>query len=117
MHIIAKTTFLVTLILLLTAATGAASNDWENPDVIGKNKEAPHATLMVYPDAASASRGEREQSPYFHSLNGDWQFHWVPTPEERPADFYRPDFDVSQWKDDPGAVQLADPGIRRAAST
>ena len=30
-------------------------------------------------------------------LNGDWKFHFSLTPETRPADFFRPDYDVSLW--------------------
>ena len=31
------------------------------------------------------------------SLDGKWNFYWSRNPEERPADFYREDYDVSQW--------------------
>ena len=31
------------------------------------------------------------------SLDGQWLFHWSRNPEERPADFYKEDYDVSQW--------------------
>jgi beta-galactosidase len=72
-----------------------SSNDWENPQVIAQNKEAPHATLMPYATEAQALRAERFQSPFFKSLNGEWKFHWSPKPADRPADFYKPDFDVS----------------------
>lgn len=27
-----------------------AACDWENPDVVGKNRESPHCTLTPYPD-------------------------------------------------------------------
>jgi beta-galactosidase len=72
-------------------------NDWENPDVIGVNKEAPHCTLMVYPDKSSAIKGERYLSPFYHSLNGRWRFHWVDKPVERPMGFFETDFDDSHW--------------------
>lgn len=43
-------------------------------------------------------------TPYFEmkndrtlSLDGQWKFNWVPTPEERPETFYRSDFDDSGW--------------------
>ncbi len=32
------------------------------------------ATLIPYPDAASARRGERALSPYYMGLNGEWDF-------------------------------------------
>ena len=48
--------------MLGTTATVAAQatgppNDWENPAVIGRNREPPHATYTPYPDRESALRG------------------------------------------------------------
>ncbi|NJM94915.1 MAG: hypothetical protein HC842_09830 [Cytophagales bacterium] len=31
-------------------------------------------------------------------LNGDWQFHWSPTPQGAPADFYQPNYAATNWK-------------------
>ena len=62
------------------------------------NKEAPHAILMPYETQRQALQGNRRQSPYARDLNGPWKFNWVKTPEERPVDFYKPEFDVSKWK-------------------
>ncbi|MFB3903896.1 MAG: glycoside hydrolase family 2 TIM barrel-domain containing protein [Acidobacteriota bacterium] len=73
--------------------------DWENPQVIGINKEDPHATFMPFPDRAQALSELREASPFYMSLNGPWKFHWVPEPGKRPTDFYRTDYDVSTWKE------------------
>ena len=73
--------------------------DWENPAVFARNKEPAHATLTPYPDAASALKGGA--SPMVISLNGNWKFHWVKRPEERPMDFYKPDYDVNGWKEIP----------------
>ncbi|MGB2908086.1 MAG: glycoside hydrolase family 2 TIM barrel-domain containing protein [Candidatus Aminicenantaceae bacterium] len=89
------------------------SNDWENPQMIGSNKEAPHATMMVYPDKASVMRGERKLSPFYHSLNGQWRFNWVEKPVQRPEDFFRTDFDDSQWDhiDVPSNWQMQGYGI------
>ena len=33
------------------------------------------------------------------SLDGAWKFNWVKRPEERPVDFFKPEFDVSGWKE------------------
>ena len=73
--------------------------DWENPRVFSTGKEPAHATMMVYPTEAAALRGRAESSPWLLSLNGPWKFSWVRTPDERPANFYKPDFDVSGWKE------------------
>ncbi len=73
------------------------ANDWENPQLVGRNKEPGHVVLIPYPDAASAMEGERSASPYFQLLNGDWSFHWTPNPTSAPEGFHREDFDVGDW--------------------
>jgi beta-galactosidase len=71
--------------------------DWENLKVIGRNKQPAHATLLPYQDVHTALVGNRNDSPYFQLLNGDWQFHFSPTPSSAPQDFYQTDFDDSWW--------------------
>ena len=72
--------------------------DWENPQMIGRNKEAPRATAIPFVDAASALARDSSASPWHESLNGDWNFHWSPNPALRPKDFFHTDFDVGSWK-------------------
>ena len=88
-------------VLMSLPAWSAELPDWENPEVVGRNKEPGHCTLMVYPDVETALTCEREASPFQQSLNGQWKFNCVRTPEERPKDFYKPDFDVSKWAEIP----------------
>lgn len=71
--------------------------EWENPAMIGWNKEPYHCTLLPYPDGDSALKGTPEACPFYQSLNGFWKFHWVGKPGDRPRDFHRPDYDVSAW--------------------
>jgi len=78
----------------------AAALDWENPHVFGINKEPARATFTPFPDESTALRDTRN-SPWVQSLNGTWKFHWVKQPDLRPVDFYKPDFDVSSWKEIP----------------
>jgi beta-galactosidase len=73
----------------------------EDPLCLGINKEPAHATLMAYGSLAEALKADRHASSYCRSLNGLWKFHWVPRPEYRPVDFYKPSYDVSKWKDIP----------------
>jgi len=75
--------------------------DWENPEVTGRNKEPGHCTLVPYPDIEMAVAGQGETSPFYQSLNGKWKFTCVHKPEDRPMDFYKPDFDVSGWAEIP----------------
>jgi beta-galactosidase len=82
--------------------------DWEDPEMIGKNKERAHATLIPFPDVKSAlepvdfKEHERNyNSPFYKTLNGQWKFHWVNKPAERPVDFYKMDYDISKWAEIP----------------
>jgi beta-galactosidase len=73
-------------------------NDWENSRMIGQNKEPDHATLIPYPDIESAMDRSIE-SRYYKSLNGNWKFNWVKRPADRPIEFYKIDYDSSNWKE------------------
>jgi beta-galactosidase len=71
--------------------------DWENPGISGINKEAGHSTLMPFADRSAALAGSREESPFYQSLNGAWQFTAAPNPASAPVGFEAPDFDASNW--------------------
>ncbi len=75
-------------------------NDWENSMMIGQNKEPAHNTLIPYPDIETALGGT-SISPYFKLLNGKWKFNWVKRPADRPIEFYKVDYDMSNWKEIP----------------
>jgi beta-galactosidase len=90
----------------------AQAPDWENEQIIGINKEPGRATGLSFPDVKSAvdayamrTAGDAlkkwRNCPFYQSLNGRWRFHWVKSPDERPRDFYRSDFDVSGWNEIP----------------
>jgi beta-galactosidase len=92
--------FLITayaLLGFLASAWAGAAPDWENEQVLEINREPPRATFVPFPDTNGALGGNLEASPFFMSLNGGWRFHWVPKPDQRPADFYKADFDDSSW--------------------
>ena len=71
--------------------------DWENPKVVERNKEPAHASLMPFPDEEKAFKGEREESPWFILLNGEWRFRLVPNPYSVPEGFFKEEFDVDEW--------------------
>lgn len=81
----------------LQAQLSPSKPDWENLSVLEINREPARADFIPYASEAQALSGKREQSPYFLSLNGDWKFHWVASPEQRPVDFYRTDYPDGNW--------------------
>lgn len=85
--------------VLSSGVSSGAAPDWENQAIFRLGKEAPHATKMPFATAAAALEAERrDESPWCLSLNGQWSFRWVPTPEQRPVGFEQVDFDASDWE-------------------
>lgn len=94
---------LITLALLATLAPAAAnaadSPEWENPEVFDVNTEAPHASFLPYPSVEAAMAGVASggvekiaaENPLVMSLNGQWDFRWVKTPDLVPSGFWQTD--------------------------
>ncbi|WP_052334281.1 glycoside hydrolase family 2 TIM barrel-domain containing protein [Pedobacter sp. V48] len=83
---------------LSKADTAFVPQEIQDPENLGINKEAAHATLMPYASLKEALAGNRHASSFSRSLNGTWKFNWVDWPQKRPVDFYKTDYDVSRWK-------------------
>lgn len=75
--------------------------DWENPQVLGINKEEAHATSFPFETRELAIINDKRRSQNYLSLNGTWKFHWVSQPADRPTDFYQETFDTSDWDEIP----------------
>src|ERR1700722_18523703 len=74
---------------------------WMSPEIIEVNRLPMRATAYPYPDPRLALADVREKSPWYLSLNGDWDFHLAPRPEDVPVDFVTPDFapgSNADWK-------------------
>lgn len=85
-----------------------SDNDWENERIFAVNKEEGRSTFVPFADTEEMKSDPsytrpwiRNQSSRYLLLNGDWKFHWVKQPSERPVDFYKPGYDVSAWKEIP----------------
>ena len=65
---------------------------WQSPETLSFNRLAARATLFPYHTAVAARANRREDSPWWRSLNGAWDFRLVDRPENVPAEFVRPDF-------------------------
>ena len=74
--------------LSFSPAGAQAHHDWEDNHVLQINREPARAYFIPYGE----QRGDRTLM-----LNGEWQFRWTKTPEERVKDFYRVDYDASSW--------------------
>lgn len=68
--------------------------DWENPEVLHINTVAPHASMTSFDGRENALKAVSDRRA---TLNGMWKFNFSATPAERPAGFFDPEFDASQW--------------------
>lgn len=63
--------------------------DWNNLDVLSRNRIPARSYCVQYPDFASCSRARernrRYDSPYVLLLNGDWEFRYCATPADVPT--------------------------------
>ena len=75
--------FLVSHCLLGQKSTAA----WENPEIFGVNKLAPHAHFIPYQDQETALSFKQENSDRYQSLNGAWDFRFYTNPDQTPTDF------------------------------
>lgn len=78
---------------------GPDGTEWQNPEMLSLNKEQPRAYIFPFACEEEALKVLPDGSSYYKSLDGTWKFHWVPSPEKRPVDFYQPEYDVSAWDD------------------
>lgn len=66
--------------------------DWENVGLIGINRREPRAYYAVYSDETAAASNKESVL----SLNGEWKFLYLESPEHSPANFFRADYDTSK---------------------
>jgi len=106
------------LLAVLTLCAQAQTPDeqraeWERPEIVAVNREPMKSTFFNFESRELALRGEMAASKYYRSLDGTWSFAYSATPEDRPRDFYQPDYDVGAWKtiQVPGMIQAQGFGL------
>ena len=66
----------------------------EDPTVFRVNRLDAHSDHVTYLDIQELAAGKTSLR---QSLDGLWRFRWSENPESRPADFWKPDFDDSDF--------------------
>jgi beta-galactosidase/evolved beta-galactosidase subunit alpha len=69
--------------------------DWENQQVLHRNRLPARARFTAYPDEDTAR--SRASSPWELSLNGIWRFQYAQSPIEAPAQFVDMTYDDAGW--------------------
>lgn len=71
--------------------------DWQDPSMLQRNREPARPLLIPYADDATALAGDRDRSPWYRCLNGEWLFHYAESTALVPADAAEPDADELSW--------------------
>lgn len=89
---------LVTVLLAFMAlALKAQSDEWLDPEVNAVNRLPMHSNYFAYESAGMATKGQKELSANYQTLNGVWKFNWVKDADARPTDFWKKDFNDKGW--------------------
>ncbi len=91
--------------VMALAANAQSFKEWLDPQINAINRAPMHTSYFAYESADAASKGIKEQSSNFMSLNGLWKFNWVKDADSRPTDFWAIGFNDKGWG------QIAVPGI------
>lgn len=71
---------------------------FENPALQEINRMPMRASYFPFENIAKVKNGTIEQSARFLNLNGLWSFLWKEDYRQLPKDFYKTNFNESQWK-------------------
>ena len=70
---------------------------WQDMHVTSINKVPARTSFMSYPDRSTALEGSYEHSPYYRLLNGTWNFFFVDSYKQLPANIEKPGTNIN-WK-------------------
>lgn len=70
---------------------------WISPECISINRLPMRSTLYPCPSAATARSLDRNKTPWFQLLNGQWHFKAAPCPEAVTIDDVAADADFAAW--------------------
>ena len=83
------------LVFVFSITAKSQSPEWEDLSVFKVNTTAPHAHFELY--KSKIEKEKADASSLEVSLNGRWDFKLYGTPKEAPKDFFKNEFDRSDW--------------------
>jgi len=92
-----KYSILISCLVFLCLQVGRSQENYENHEIFGVNKLAPHAEVFPFAKEVTAIQGDKSASPWYQSLNGLWKFNWVKKPADKPKNFHLEDYEDSNW--------------------
>lgn len=86
--------------MAVTAEPGVqwTGSEWTGqPTQYQVNREPAHTAFVPYDTEEKALARSEEDSAYYQLLNGDWAFQYADKPADRNTEFFKEDYDVSDW--------------------
>lgn len=74
--------FVMVLVPVVVLSQSEKLPDWQNPNVVRINKEAPRAYFIPFQDEGAAVKNDRNLSDRIFLLNGAWEFLFFNNPHE-----------------------------------
>lgn len=95
--------FFTTGLLAAMSLTASAQSftEWQDPRINAVNRTPMHTDYFAYESQEAATKGEREKSSNYMSLNGLWNFYWVKDSDARPTEFWKTGFNDKGWGEMP----------------
>ena len=87
---------LLSLLLIMRLKTSDRKLEWQNPRIIGINKEPAHATLIPFNNEQEALTFSHSRCSNFMLLNGKWDFKFKESPLKVDKEFYNNNSDWEQ---------------------
>ncbi len=81
----------------LTSIDRLLGKTFEQPQLTGIRRVPMRATQYSFPDEGTALESYRESSPWWRSLNGDWDFLYRESPEDIPEGIEQADVQTDNW--------------------
>ena len=63
------------------------------------NREKAHTSFTSFQTVEDAKIRDKSNSPFYQLLSGQWKFEFAENPAGRNTEFYKNDYDVSNWDD------------------
>jgi beta-galactosidase len=89
---------LAILILVLNTITSISQNEWQNINIVQVGKEKGRTIFHSYHNEKDALRNDPTTSGNYILLDGEWYFNLTKSPNNRPVDFFKDDFNTLDWK-------------------
>ncbi len=83
--------------LFSSLAMSAQTPMWNDPAKNRDNRLDNVSNYFAYETEQAAVKGDKYDSKRYMSIEGTWKFNWVENANERPADFYKVNYDDSKW--------------------